>query len=73
MTELLRQTDQWMKREIVTPDQNGSIPRNACVACETYIAMYDYQESVTTGQIDVGQNDPYVSLCFTVDTKKQSF
>ena len=31
---------------------SGSISRNACVACETYIAMRDYQESVTTGQTD---------------------
>ena len=35
-------------------DHTGSIPRNACVACET--AMRDYQESVTTRQTD-GQTD----------------
>ena len=26
------------------------------------IAMHDYQESVTTGQTDAGQSDPYVQL-----------
>ena len=69
---------------------SGSIPRNACVACETYIAkrdseecmcrlrniaMRDYQESVTTrqmdGQTDAGQSDPYVPLCFAGDTTSQ--
>ena len=29
----------------------------------------DYQESVTTGQTDAGQSDPYVPLCFAGDTK----
>ena len=41
------------------------------------IAMHDYQESVTTGQtdtctegqIDAGQSDRYVPLCFASDTK----
>ena len=35
------------------------------------IAMRDYmyQESVTTGQTDAGQSDPYVPLCFAGDTK----
>ena len=33
------------------------------------IAMRDYQESVTTGQTDAGQSDPYVPLCFSGDTK----
>ena len=41
------------------------------------IAMRDYQESVTTGQMDrqtdgqkkAGQSDPYVPLCFAGDTK----
>ena len=50
---------------------------NACVACEN-IALCDYQESVTTGhtdgrtdgQTDIGQSDPYVSLCFTGDIIK---
>ena len=41
--------------------QNGSIPRNACVACKT--ALRYYQESVTTGQtygqIDAGQCYPF--------------
>ena len=40
------------------------------------IAMRDFQESVTTrqmdgqtdGQIDAGQSDPYVLLCFAGDT-----
>ena len=32
------------------------------------IAMRDYQESVTTGQTDAGQSDPYVLLCFAGDT-----
>ena len=38
------------------------------------IAMRDYQESVTTGQthgqIEAGQSDPYVPLCFAGDTIK---
>ena len=33
------------------------------------IALRDYQESVTTGQTDAGQSDPYVPLCFAGDTK----
>ena len=33
------------------------------------IAMRDCQESVTTGQTDAGQSDPYVLLCFAGDTK----
>ena len=37
------------------------------------ITMRDYQESVTTGQTDAGQSDPYVLLCFAGDTKKQVF
>ena len=32
--------------------------------------MHDYQESVTTGQTDAGQSDPYVPLCFAGDTIK---
>ena len=28
------------------------------------IAMHDYQESVTTGQTDAEQSDPYLPLCF---------
>ena len=47
---------------------SGSIPRNACVACET--AIRDYQENVTTVQTDAGQSDPYVPLCLAGDTKK---
>ena len=39
----------------------GSIERNTCVACETYL-WRDYQESATTGQTDAGQSDPYVPL-----------
>ena len=41
---------------------SGSIPRNACVACET--AMLDYQESVTTEQTDKRQTK--WSLCTTM-------
>ena len=33
------------------------------------IAMRDYQESVTTGQTDARQSDPYVPLCFAGNTK----
>ena len=33
------------------------------------IATRDYQDSVTTGQKDAGQSDPYVPLCFAGDTK----
>ena len=33
------------------------------------IAMQDYQKSVTTGQTDARQSDPYVPLCFAGDTK----
>ena len=33
------------------------------------IAMRDYQESVTDGQTDEGQSDPYVPLCVAGDTK----
>ena len=46
------------------------------MCCLQYIAMRDYQESVTTvyqsvtaGQTDAGQSDPYVPLCFTCHTK----
>ena len=54
---------------------SGSILSNACVACKIHcIAMCDYQESETTGQMDgqtdAGQSDPYVSLCFAGDTIK---
>ena len=39
------------------------------------ITMHDYQESVTTGQMDgqtdTGKNDPYVPLCFADDTINQ--
>ena len=39
------------------PYQNASIPTNACVVCEIYIACdyhekRDYQKRVTTGRID---------------------
>ena len=44
-----------------------------CMCCLENIAMRDYQESVTTGQIhrqtDAGQRDRYVPLCFAGDTK----
>ena len=32
------------------------------------ITMRDYQESLTTGQTDAGQSDPYVPLCFAGNT-----
>ena len=32
----------------------------------------NYQGSVTTGQTDAGQSDPYVPLCFAGDTIKSS-
>ena len=32
------------------------------------IAMRDYKESVTTGQTDARQSDPYVPLCFAGHT-----
>ena len=35
------------------------------------IAMHDYQDSVSTGQTDAGQSDPYVPLCFAGDTKTE--
>ena len=41
---------------------NGSIPRNACVA---YGSVTD---GLTDGRTD-GQSDPYVSLCFAGNTK----
>ena len=33
-------------------------------------AMRDHQESVTTGQTDAGQSDPYVPQCFADDTER---
>ena len=39
------------------------------MCCLRNIALRDYQESVTTGQTDAGQSDPYVPLCFAGDTK----
>ena len=55
--------------------QNGSIPRNACVA-HKFISKCDYQERVTpdrhaTVQTDTGQIDPYVLLCFAGDIKSK--
>ena len=35
------------------------------------IAMWDYQESVTNGQTNARQSDPYVPLWFADDTKMQ--
>ena len=32
-------------------------------------AMCNYQESVTIGQTDAGQSDPYVPLCLAGNTK----
>ena len=55
-------------------NQNGSIPRNACVAykikCVTAREKRDYQESVTTGQTDTGLSVSYVPLCFADNTTK---
>ena len=59
----------------------NSIPEHSkeCMCRLRNIAMCDYQESVTTGQMDgqtdrrteARQSDRYVPLCFTGDTKKQ--
>ena len=53
---------------------SGSVPRNACVACETKLCVTtirkcDYRtdtqtDTQTDGQTDAGQSDPYVLLCF---------
>ena len=48
-------------------EHSGSIPRNACRLQS--IAMRDFKESVTTGQTDAIQSDPYVTLFF-VKTQK---
>ena len=34
--------------------------------------MCEYKESVTTGQTDAGQSDPYMPLCFAGNTKSQN-
>ena len=39
---------------------SGSIPRSACVACET--AMHDYQERVTTGHTDGQTTDKVIPI-----------
>ena len=49
-----------------------------CMCRLQNIAMHDYQESVTTGQIDRRMDRhwksyPYESLCFTGDTLKLLF
>ena len=41
---------------------SGSIPKNACVACEN-IAMRDYQESVNTGQTHRQTPDKVIPVC----------
>ena len=52
----------WVKN-IRTRQNSGSIPKNACVACET--ALWVWQtDGQTDGQTEDGQSDPYVSLCF---------
>ena len=44
-----------------------------CHLRNIHVAMRDYQEGVTTGQtdgqIDSGQSDPYVPLCFAGNIK----
>ena len=43
----------WCYMSFIRNKHSGSIPRNACVARETYLcAMRDYQESVTTRHTD---------------------
>ena len=47
---------------------SGSIPRNACVACETISYAWlprkcDYQESVTTGQTNRQTPDKVIPMC----------
>ena len=50
---------------------SGSIPRNACVACETALRVWQTDRQ-TDRRTDDGQSDPYVSLCFAGDTIKRS-
>ena len=62
---------------LVWTKHSGSIPRNACVACETKLCVTTkkvwlpdrHTHRQTDGQTDAGQSDPYVPLCFTGDTK----
>ena len=63
--------------EQVDIQRSGSIPRNACVVCETQLCVTtkkvwlpDRQtHGQTDGQEDPRQSDPYVPLCFAGDTK----
>ena len=48
---------------------SGSIPRNACVTCETQLCVTTKKVWQTDRQTDYGRSDPYVPLCFAGDTK----
>ena len=67
---------------------SGSIPRNACVACETALRVWQTDgqtdrrtdgqtdrrtDGQTDRRTDDGQSDPYVSLCFAGHTKNAIF
>ena len=60
--DYLTDTDRCRTKWSHCSKHSGSIPRNACVACET--AMHDYQESVITGQTD--RRRTKWSLCATM-------
>ena len=45
----------------ISLNHSGSILRNACVACET--TMCDYQESVTTRQMDRQMQNKVIPMC----------
>ena len=55
----------FVKSEFLVLEHSDSIPRNACVDCET--ALRDYQESVTTGQTDTHTDrqtpDKVIPMC----------
>ena len=48
--------------------KSGSIPRNACVACETKLCVTTKKVWLPDRQTDAAQSDPYVPLCITGDT-----
>ena len=49
---------------------SGSIPRNACVTCETWLCVTTKKMWLPDRQNrDAEQSDPYVPLCFAGDTK----
>ena len=56
---------------VVVKQHSGSIPRNACVAWETYLCVATKKVWLPERhrQTDAGQSDPYVLLCFVGDTK----